>query len=183
MRHRPIKKMKKSPWVLVLGVMVNMLIIGIFYGSYHEFNYSVTSFVSAPVHFILLYSSIVCLIVALMSFVITAALDPGYLKKKFDFIQLVQEFLEADKDLMNLCTYCQIIKSETSFHCQFCNRCTELFDHHCPFINNCLGLNNYKYFLVFVLSYFLFLLLVTFEVIRNEIDLFNDGGAHSKWQW
>ena len=61
---------------------------------------------SASLHFILLYSSIVCLIVALMSFVVTAALDPGYLKKKFDFIQLVQEFLEADKDLMNLCTYC-----------------------------------------------------------------------------
>lgn len=181
MRHRPIKKMKRSPWILVLGVVVNMLIIAIFYGGgrYSWDKNNDTEILKV----ILYYASITFLAVALPAFILAASLDPGYLKKKFDFVNLVQEFLEADKDLMNLCTYCQIIKSETSFHCQFCNKCTELFDHHCPFINNCLGLNNYKYFLVFILSYFLFLMVVTFEVIRNEIDYFRDGGPHQYFQW
>lgn len=75
-----------------------------------------------------------------------------------------------ERDLMNLCTYCQLIKSETSFHCLFCGRCTEMFDHHCPFINNCLGHRNYKYFLLFILSYFMFLALISGEVIRNFVE-------------
>lgn len=71
---------------------------------------------------------------------------------------------------MNLCTYCQLIKSETSFHCLFCGKCTEMFDHHCPFINNCLGNRNYKYFLLFIFSYFLFLACTTAEVIRYNVE-------------
>ena len=32
MRHRPIKKMKRSPWVFLLGIAINLAIILIFYG-------------------------------------------------------------------------------------------------------------------------------------------------------
>mmetsp|Transcript_3964 Transcript_3964/g.5056 ORF Transcript_3964/g.5056 Transcript_3964/m.5056 type:complete len:125 (-) Transcript_3964:679-1053(-) len=58
-------------------------------------------------------------------------------------------------DLM--CVYCECMQSETSFHCNFCNRCVEKFDHHCPFINNCLGYRNHKYFILFLLSYTVYL--------------------------
>lgn len=61
-----------------------------------------------------------------------------------------------------------------------CGKCTELFDHHCPFLNNCLGMRNYKYFLVFVFSYFMFLLCVIGECIRTEIDYYQEG---LYWQW
>lgn len=157
------------------------MIILMFYGNFHMFS-RIDDWVAKILHYFLLYASLVCLCIALPSFVLSAGLDPGYIVKKYDFVHLVEEFIRENRDLMNLCTYCQIVKSETSFHCQFCNKCTELFDHHCPFINNCLGLNNYKYFLVFILFYFLFLVFITAEILRNEIDLFidNDGPQYTQ---
>ncbi len=44
-------------------------------------------------------------------------------------------------------------------------------------MNNCLGLRNYKYFLVFILFYFLFLLMVTVEVFRNIADFVEDNAS------
>jgi hypothetical protein len=55
-----------------------------------------------------------------------------------------------------------------------------MFDHHCPFINNCLGMNNFKWFLIFIFSYFIFLVLITGEIIRNELDQIND---NKKMTW
>lgn len=68
-------------------------------------------------HYTFLYLSIALFCVALPSFILAAALEPGYLIKKFDFVRLVAEFLHSDLDLINLCTYCELIKSETSLHC------------------------------------------------------------------
>ena len=62
-------------------------------------------------HKSLLYASIIALSIAVPSFILSAALEPGYLRKKFDFIDLVDEMIESERDLWNLCTYCELIKS------------------------------------------------------------------------
>jgi hypothetical protein len=109
------------------------------------------------------------------TYLLAVSLNPGRLARRFDFLYLVDTLLEKGLHLDNVCVYDEILKSETSFHCQICNRCVELFDHHCPFINNCLGSNNHKYFLIFLASYVCFLLVLTIEVTRHMTDvLLND---------
>jgi len=48
------------------------------------------------------------------------------------------------------CKDCNYIKPIRTHHCSVCNRCVFLMDHHCPWVNNCLGLENLRYFLLFI---------------------------------
>jgi DHHC palmitoyltransferase len=105
--------------------------------------------------------------------------NPGYIEKKYDYIKLVDKSLEFQISLDNFCSYDEVMKTETSFHCHTCGRCVEQFDHHCPFINNCLGYRNHKYFAMFVFLYAAFLVVVLLETLRHFaevcIDLKSDG--------
>lgn len=84
--------------------------------------------------------------------------DPGYIKSdpNLEFLDLLEQF-EANC----LCPECDIIRTPRSRHCNLCNSCVDRFDHHCPWINNCVGKGNYKYFYVFVLFEFLYILSIT----------------------
>jgi len=48
------------------------------------------------------------------------------------------------------CIKCNEIKPGRTHHCEVCNRCVFMMDHHCPWVNNCLGIENYRYFLLFI---------------------------------
>lgn len=98
-------------------------------------------------------------------------MDPGYLTKKYDYIKLIDKALENQVALDRFCSYDEVMKTATSFHCNTCGRCVEHFDHHCPFINNCLGYRNHKYFMIFIISYSLFLIAVMLETIRHLTEV------------
>eukprot|EP00347_Sterkiella_histriomuscorum_P019407 403341740 len=59
-----------------------------------------------------------------------------------------------DQSWHKRCNSCNYIKPLRTHHCSVCNRCVFLMDHHCPWVNNCLGLENYRYFLLFILYLF-----------------------------
>lgn len=168
MRHRPIKKMRKSPWVLIFGVLMNCTIAYLFFYELQKtiFNETVPLTFLTEAHYALVIASAFCFMLVVPSFFMASFMSPGHLEKKYDFVDLVQELIHDEIDIEVLCTYCEVIKSETSFHCMFCGKCTEMFDHHCPFINNCLGFRNYKYFLIFVFAYFGFLVFTICELLR-----------------
>eukprot|EP00356_Strombidium_inclinatum_P016245 CAMPEP_0170486962 /NCGR_PEP_ID=MMETSP0208-20121228/5852_1 /TAXON_ID=197538 /ORGANISM="Strombidium inclinatum, Strain S3" /LENGTH=306 /DNA_ID=CAMNT_0010761057 /DNA_START=35 /DNA_END=955 /DNA_ORIENTATION=+ len=49
------------------------------------------------------------------------------------------------------CRTCNQLKPARTHHCSICNRCVFQMDHHCPWVNNCVGLENYRFFLLFLL--------------------------------
>lgn len=48
------------------------------------------------------------------------------------------------------CSKCKAVKPARTHHCASCNRCVFMMDHHCPWVNNCIGMENYRYFLLFI---------------------------------
>lgn len=99
-------------------------------------------------------------VISLATFLSSIYVKPGYLKPHYEFIWLVDNFLETNIHLDNLCIFCQVIKSDSSFHCTICNKCSANYDHHCPFIDNCLGTTNHKYFLLFLANYFIYTIII-----------------------
>ena len=49
------------------------------------------------------------------------------------------------------CDKCNEIKPARTHHCSACGCCVFHMDHHCPWINNCVGMENLRYFLLFLL--------------------------------
>jgi len=166
MTHRPIKKVQRTSVIFTVAVLLNLAVCIIFY---HKIAEKPTFLPN--LHFGLIWSSLMCFVIALPTFMLAALLDPGYIKSKYNFIELVDKLLDEGLHLDNLCVYDEIIRSETSFHCTICNKCVEKFDHHCPFINNCLGARNHNLFLVFIFTYTSFVILVFVETIRHLIEL------------
>ena len=107
----------------------------------------------------------------LPTYVVSVFMNPGFLEKKFAYTSIIDKALENQIPLENFCSYDEVMKTVTSFHCNTCGRCVEHFDHHCPFINNCLGYRNHKYFMIFICSYATFLVVILLETLRHFIEI------------
>ena len=117
----------------------------------------------------------------LIFFILSALTNPGYLKKPTNPTFLVilvlleiQELLQVFDPVL-LCPDCEVIRTKRSRHCSICNRCVERFDHHCPWVNNCVGSGNHAYFLAFLLSVFVTLIIVMVSISLNLKDFQNIG--------
>lgn len=174
-KHRPIKKVKRSPTIIIGGLLLNAAIVASFYmGLIDNLFNTDSSWLNRSM-------VLVCIFFFLCSatfFLASIYVEPGYLVPKFDFLELIDNFLENNIHLENLCVYCQVIITENSFHCTICNRCSDNYDHHCPFINNCLGTRNHKYFLLFLLSYSIYTVLVlgcaAYRIYNVVIDNYDE---------
>lgn len=49
------------------------------------------------------------------------------------------------------CSQCNELKPARTHHCSVCDTCIFQMSHHCLFTNNCVGLENQRFFLLFIL--------------------------------
>jgi len=52
-----------------------------------------------------------------------------------------------------LCHSCHIVKPPRSKHCRVRRTCVATFDHYCPYVGNTVGLYNYRWFVLYCLSF------------------------------
>lgn len=90
-KHRPIRRVKKSPTILISAVILNALIAFCTYKGLEEIKHAHGSIPAAKLEAIL---SIGCLLTATICFIVTAVIDPGVIKPKFEFLPLVDKFLD-----------------------------------------------------------------------------------------
>lgn len=69
------------------------------------------------------------------------------------------------KQKRRYCETCQIYRPPRASHCSSCNNCVEVFDHHCPFVNNCVGKRNYRFFVAFLATMMIALILMIVNLI------------------
>ena len=174
-RHRPIRKVERSPTMIIGCLILNAVIIVAFYLSCLQ-NLKERDTEE------LIGISVACFffVTSFVTFMSSIFVQPGYMKPSYDVIWLVDNFLETNVHLDNLCIFCEVIKSDSSFHCTICNKCSANYDHHCPFIDNCLGTINHKYFLLFLLNYFIYTLIIIVGASYRFHLLLNDNkGVYS----
>ncbi|XP_076471475.1 uncharacterized protein LOC143301229 [Babylonia areolata] len=63
------------------------------------------------------------------------------------------------------CLLCQRLRPPRCHHCTLCGHCVLKRDHHCYFTGRCIGLNNTRFFLIFLLWAFLLTSFGTYHIL------------------
>jgi hypothetical protein len=86
MKHRPLKKVKKSPKVLLYGVLLFISICVAFYWGLWDEKYNK---ILPLLHDSCYKASYILILILFPMYLLSAFVEPGNLKKNFDFIWLV----------------------------------------------------------------------------------------------
>lgn len=76
------------------------------------------------------------------------------LRRQYDeTIESFSKDFPSQDNRVPLCHTCRIVRPLRSKHCRVLRRCVLVFDHHCPFVGTTIGLYNYIYFYLFLVSF------------------------------
>ena len=127
-------------------------------------------------------SSIICLLfysIALASLLVVSCTDPGIVRagggldnaavgggRNHSYSGLpTSDMTAARRGGWRYCDLCSVYQPPNAVHCPECNVCIMGYDHHCPWMGMCIGERNYRAFMVFNISWLLYLLYVLVWVV------------------
>ncbi|KAJ5075535.1 palmitoyltransferase swf1 [Anaeramoeba ignava] len=86
------------------------------------------------------------------TFLLCVFTDPGSITK--DNVDIYLTHFPPDNLIFfpKFCETCKIQRPARSKHCRFVNKCVARYDHYCGWVANTMGLNNYRYFVLFLIA-------------------------------
>ena len=123
------------------------------------------------------YSFSISTIIFLGLYIYIIFSEPGIIIKNNNDTWI--DIINKRKNINKMCPYCMVEQGKFSKHCFLCNKCIEIFDHHCHWINNCVGHLNRPYFIGFIISLLITLMVDSF--ISINIILFQANSINSKY--
>lgn len=128
-------------------------------------------------------------------FVRTSTINPGWLKRPIDEVEIKTEpgasvgmkttkkEEEPVDPTCRFCPACNIWQKLRSKHCNLCNRCVAKYDHHCFWMGNCIGEKNHGmfwWFLFFESSLIVWsIVLIVQGLVDTEVDSVQDFLEHN----
>ena len=123
------------------------------------------------------YSFSISTIIFLGLYIYIIFSEPGIIIKNNNDTWI--DIINKRKNINKMCPYCMVEQGKFSKHCFLCNKCIEIFDHHCHWINNCVGHLNRPYFIGFIISLLITLMVDSF--ISINIILLQANSLNSKY--
>ncbi|KAL5715092.1 protein S-acyltransferase [Ranunculus cassubicifolius] len=117
-------------------------------------------------------------IIVFVNLFMVSAIDPGIIPRNNEIPDVRNNELIRSKKVridgvemkLKFCRVCKLFRPPRSCHCIVCDNCVDKFDHHCPWIGQCIGLRNYRFYLMFVLSALVFFTYI-FSLSCQRINL------------
>ena len=168
--HINDKKNKYAKFI-VFNILTIFIILSILY---FFFPYMREQRILLP---IIEYSFSISTIIFLGLYIYIIFSEPGIIIKNNNDTWI--DIINKRKNINKMCPYCMVEQGKFSKHCFLCNKCIEIFDHHCHWINNCVGHLNRPYFIGFIISLLITLMVDSF--ISINIILFQANSINSKY--
>jgi ankyrin repeat protein len=168
--HINDKKNKYAKFI-VFNILTLFIILSILY---FFFPYMREQRILLP---IIEYSFSISTIIFLGLYIYIIFSEPGIIIKNNNDTWI--DIINKRKNINKMCPYCMLEQGKFSKHCFLCNKCIEIFDHHCHWINNCVGHLNRPYFIGFIISLLITLMVDSF--ISINIILLQANSLNSKY--
>lgn len=156
--------------------LLHKILLPYWYIKYGYFCYIITKIVS-----------ILQVFYIIINYILSCITKPGglddfkhstYYKKHNPYITNALTFNHLPKKqgsyIIDFCDKCNESKPLRAHHCSLCGICILKMDHHCPWINNCIGLNNHRFFVLFITHlclFCLFLIVISVPVVYSNFFL------------
>ena len=153
---------RQLPFILSIAALIALSLLYFAFTARHLIEVNLIAGITVTIITVFLF------LFSLINFLVTSFIDPGFypINTNNDEYEVIQHGVSKNITVkggatysMRWCDECKHYRPPRSHHCCVCEMCVEHFDHHCPWVDNCIGMKNYRYFVLFITSLILYILI------------------------